>query len=325
MTVIPGRKSTSFFSRPVLYIAAVYGLPVLLPTLSGLLLGVLAVPVAYLLSTEGTNQGILTLRNSLLLAGGVALLSGRLEMFLFVLTLPPLGYSLYLNGSSGKDEAAAGGYGALTLGTSWLLFWILYGVLTGIHPYEHLVTMLDRGFVAAYEMYKTSNEISAEMQENLGRVISELRTLIPAILPGLLVCTVLITAWMNQVVWNSILLHRYPDKAPWPPYSRWRLPEQLIWLPITATMLFLFGTGILKGIALNVLLITAVVYFFQGLAVVIHLLAKWNVPRYFRILLYLMLVIQSYGLVFVSLLGIADIWFNLRPVRESLGPMDKEK
>lgn len=324
MTVTPGRKNASFFSRPVLYIAAVYCLPVLLPALSGLLLGVLAVPVAYLLLIEGADQGIITLRNSLLLTGGVAFLSGRFEIFLFVLTLLPLGYCLYLNGSHKKDEAATGGYGVLTLGGGWLVFWILYGILSGTHPYQQLVTMLDSGFVAAYEMYKTSSEISAEMQKDLAAVIFELRALVPVILPGLLACTVLITVWMNQLVWNSLLLHIYPDKAPWPPYSRWKLPEQLVWLPIVATMLLLLGGGRLKDIALNVLLITGVVYFFQGLAVFIHLLARWNVPRYFRILLYLMLIIQSYGLILVSLLGVADIWFNLRPVLDNAGTAGKE-
>ena len=323
MTEYPSRDGASFFTRPVLYIAAIYCLPLLLPTLFGLLLGLLAVPVAWLLTIRGAGQGTVILRNGLLLAGGVAFLSGRLEFFLFVLTMAPLGYSLYANGRSGRNEAVTGGYGVLTLGVCWLLFWILYGIFTGIHPYQHLVTMLDSGFAAAYEMYRTSNEISAEMLENLNIVISELRGLFPVILPGLLVCTVLITVWMNQAVWNSIVHHKYPAKAKWPVYSRWKLPEQLVWLPIVATIFFIAGSGLLKNIALNLLIISGVLYFFQGLAVFIHLLARWNVPRYFRILLYLMLIIQSYGLVLLSFLGIADIWLNLRPVTESPGASDK--
>ena len=59
---------------------------------------------------------------------------------------------------------------------------------------------------------------------------------------------------------------------------------------------------------------------FQGLAVFIHLLGRWKVPAYLRVLLYVMLVIQSYGLVLITLLGIGDTWMNLRPEKEDEPP-----
>lgn len=311
-----GRNSSPFFSRPVLLIAAIYFLPTLLPSLFGWLLGVLAVPVAYVLTVDGENQGIITLRNSLLLAGAAALLSGQLELLLFALTLFPLGYTLYACGRTKKSEAATGGYGVLAVGISWLFFWILYGITTGMHPYQHLVDMLDAGFAGTYELYRTNSDISAEIQADLARVITEIRALIPKILPGILCCTVLVTVWMNQVVLNSLLLRRHPDKAPWPVYSLWRLPEQLVWILISATVTFLLASGALKSLALNLILISGQIFFFQGLAVFIHLLGRWKVPGYLRVLLYFMLVIQSYGLILVTLLGVSDIWFNFRAPKE---------
>lgn len=311
-----GRNTSPFFSRSVLLIAAIYFLPSQVPSLFGWLLGVLAVPVAYVLTVDGVHQGIITLRNSLLLAGAVALLSGQLELLLFALTLFPLGYTLYTCGQTKKSEAATGGYGVLAVGISWLFFWTIYGIATGMHPYQHLVDMLDAGFAGAYELYRTNSDISAEIQADLASVITEIRKLIPKILPGILCCTALATVWMNQVVLNSLLLRFHPDKAPWPVYSLWRLPEQLIWVLIAATVTFLLTSGGLKSIALNLILISGMIFFFQGLAVFIHLLARWNVPGYLRVLLYFMLVIQSYGLILVTLLGVSDIWFNFRVPKE---------
>ncbi len=318
-----GWRGSPFFSRPVLIIAAVYFIPTLLPSLFGWLLGVLAVPVAYVLTVEGREQGMVTLRNSLLIAGVVALLTGQLELFLFTLTLVPLGYSLYICGQANRGEAETGGYGVLILATSWFVFWTIYGIFSGIEPYRHLVNLLDAGFAQTYELYRTNNELPAEMQARLATVIVELRELIPRILPGILCCSILVTVWMNQVVLNSLLLRRHPDKTKRPPYSYWKLPEQLVWVPIAATTLFLLGSNGLKDLGLNMILVSGVVYFFQGLAVFIHLLGRWKVPAYLRVLLYVMLVIQSYGLVLITLLGIGETWMNIRPEKES-GPPPQE-
>ncbi|HEB69286.1 MAG TPA: DUF2232 domain-containing protein [Desulfobulbus sp.] len=315
-----GWKRSPYISRSVLFIAAIYFIPTLLPSLFGWLLGVLAVPIAYVLTVEGYEQGIITLRNSLLIAGAGALLTGRLDLFLFTLTLVPLGYSLYSCGRANRNEAVTGGYGVLILGISWFIFWTIYGMFTGIQPYQHLVNLLDAGFVQTYELYRTNADLPAEMQAKLASVIAELRELIPRILPGILCCSVLVTVWMNQVVLNSLLRRRHPETTTRPPYSYWKLPEQLVWIPIAATVLFLLSDNRLKDLGLNVLLISGVVYFFQGLAVFIHLLGRWKVPPYLRILLYVMLVIQSYGLVLITLLGIGETWMNIRPEKENEPP-----
>lgn len=312
-----GWKGQTFFTRPVLFLAAIYFLPAILPSLFGWLLGVLGVPVAYILTAEGKEGGMITLRNGFFLAGVVALLVGKLEMLLFALTLFPLGYLLYRSGSAQWNESKSGGYGVLTMAGSWLFFWMLYGMITGIHPYQHLVDMLDAGFVQSYELYRTNSELSPEVQEDLSLVIPKIRELVPRILPGILCCMVILTVWMNQVVWNSLLLRYLPEKAPWPPYGYWKLPEQVVWVPIAATVLFLFGSGALKDIGLNLILISGVLYFFQGFAVFIHLLVRWNVPVYVRFLLYFILVVQSYGLVLLSLLGIGDIWLNFRKLDDN--------
>jgi len=301
------------FSRPVFALTAIYSIPVLLPSLFGWMLGMLAVPVAYILSQKGYKQSGNTLAISLLLACIVSFLTGRLLLFAAILPLIALGYGLYRSGQKQRSPVQAAAYGLATMVGCLLFFWLLYAQGTGNHPYHHLVTMIDAGIVSAGDVYRKSVDVPADMQEELAAVLAGMRELIPKILPALLISMLLVTVWMNQVLWNGLLLKTLPEQAPWQSYSTWKLPEQLIWLPICAGACYIFGPGSWEVIALNGLIISGVLYFFQGLAVFFHLLNRWKIPGYFRILLYGMLIIQSYGLILLSLLGVADIWLNLRP------------
>jgi len=221
------------------------------------------------------------------------------------------------------SPAAAGLRGVLYFSLTWIVFWAAYALLTGDNPYQQLVEIIDAGFIAAGEIYRQNSQLNMEMQLELTRVITGLRNLVPHILPGMLGGTILVTVWMNEVLFNQVLAKTLPDKKNWPPYSEWKLPDQLVWLPIGAALCYLAGPAGLHDLGINGLIVSGVLYFFQGLAVFLHMLDKWKVPAYLRIILYLLLVLQSYGLILLSLLGLADIWLNLRPVQGPPGSSDK--
>jgi uncharacterized protein YybS (DUF2232 family) len=108
-------------------------------------------------------------------------------------------------------------------------------------------------------------------------------------------------------------MHRLrPEETTWPQYSRWKLPERLVWIAIVGGILAVIGQGVLKNGGYCLVIISAILYFFQGLAVFIHLLDKWKVPGYLRIVLYVIVAVQSYGMLLLSVLGLADIWFDFR-------------
>ncbi len=305
-------------SRPVFALSVFYSIPILLPPLFVWMTGILAVPVAYICSRQGwSKEKGVTILAALLPAGILAFFTGRLPIFVALLPLAALGYSLFLSGQRKQSPAQAAACGLAVIAGCLTLCWLLYAQVTGTHPYQHLKAMIDAAIVSAGDMYRTSVDAPADMQAELDRVLESMRVVIPQILPAMLISILLVTVWMNQVLWNALLLKTDPDQAPWPPYSTWKLPEHLIWLPICAAACYIFGPGPWKIISLNALIISGVVYFFQGLAVFLHLLDRLKVPGYFRIILYGILVIQSYGLILLSLLGIGDIWFNLRPEPES--------
>ena len=304
--------ASAFFSGQTLMVATVYFLPVLVPALFGWMNMVLAVPAFYVLRVFGTRGGTTLLRNGLLLAALIALLLNQMGVFLFSLTMLPLGYSLDRSAALGEGPARAGARGAITLAATWIIFWTIYGLAAGMNPYSHLLQLLDTGFTQTFEAYKSNADLPADVLLDLDRVITELKLLIPRILPGVLACMVLMTVWMNMVAGNTLLLHRNPEKAPWSGYSGWQLPDQVVWLPIVALVLTLVGQGRIRDAGICLLLVAGLVYFFQGLAVFIHLLERWKVPRYLRLIFYFLLVIQSYGLIMLAVLGISDVWIDFR-------------
>ena len=101
----------------------------------------------------------------------------------------------------------------------------------------------------------------------------------------------------------------------WPPYSDWRLPDVAVWLVIASgTMLFL-PVGDVRLYGLNGLMVCAVLYFFQGLAVLGTLFNRWRVPPVVRILIYVLTIMQMYGLLFLSVLGLVDVWADFKKPR----------
>ncbi|VAW35832.1 hypothetical protein MNBD_DELTA04-742 [hydrothermal vent metagenome] len=301
-----------FFNGPTILLAVAFLLPALIPGLFGWTSGMMAIPVFYFLKVDGERQGGIEIRNSILLAGAGALVLQQLPVMLFSLTLIPLAYSLNRSAAAGEGEVRTGIRGVIVLGVSWLVFWAVYGIILSVNPYTHLLKTLDSGFAQLYEIYSQNGNLPADTLLNLEQVIHELRRLIPIILPGMLACSVIMTVWMNMVGANSLLQRLRPDLAPWRKYSHWRLPDRIVWLPIVAGVALTVGSGIVKNVAIGILLVSALLYFFQGLAVLIHLLDKWKVPLYIRILIYGIIVLQGYGLFVLVITGVADVWIDFR-------------
>jgi uncharacterized protein YybS (DUF2232 family) len=66
----------------------------------------------------------------------------------------------------------------------------------------------------------------------------------------------------------------------------------------------------------NILLIAAVGYFVQGLAVVAYFFHKNNVPRFLRSATYILIIFQQMFTVLVAALGLFDLWGDFRRLKK---------
>jgi hypothetical protein len=301
-----------FLNGQTLLVATAYILPGVAPSVFGWLNGLLAIPVFCLFMLYGYGRGLSFIRNGVLLSLAVSILLKQFPAALFSLAMVPLGYSFYRSAASEQSEWQTAVRGTLVLAGSWLFLWTAYGAVAGLNPYQQLLILMDDFFVQSFEYYRANEEITAEALFQIEQAFSSVRGLIPSVLPGLLLCSVILTVWLNLVGSVNVVSRLKPDTLPWQKYSKWRLPDWLIWIAIADVALIIAGPGQAAEIAYAIGLGCGLLYFFQGLAVMIHLLDKWKLPLYLRIVIYTVLILQGYSLLFLTVLGIADVWIDFR-------------
>jgi uncharacterized protein YybS (DUF2232 family) len=92
----------------------------------------------------------------------------------------------------------------------------------------------------------------------------------------------------------------------------WRMPDWVVWLVIAAGAMMIVPEEIVKIIGLNTLIVLLFLYLLQGLSIVQFFFKKKNIPRYLRALFYALIVLYQYLLVFISAIGLFDIWVDFR-------------
>ncbi|MFO1464457.1 MAG: DUF2232 domain-containing protein [bacterium] len=138
------------------------------------------------------------------------------------------------------------------------------------------------------------------------------------LLPAMVVNMVLFVTWLNVVAARRL----FGGLRPWFPslgaLKGWRLPFAGVWMVIVFAFLWIFDTYVLKVdwlklAAMNAFIVFALVYFFQGLAIVAFYLNRWGLSPMIRLVLYSILILFFQPLSFLLVaFGFFDSWFNFR-------------
>jgi len=99
-------------------------------------------------------------------------------------------------------------------------------------------------------------------------------------------------------------------------FKRFKNPEWMVWLLIAAGFSMLADQPIVTTPALNLLVVLAVLYFLQGLAVVSAIIARLSYAGMLRLGLYLILIFQPYVSALLVAVGIFDLWGDFRTPRK---------
>jgi len=142
-----------------------------------------------------------------------------------------------------------------------------------------------------------------------------MKTILPNILPSIMVSLALLIIWSSMLLGNKLVL-KFTGYRPWPDQQTWRLPDKLIWLFIGGAIITLLPVAPIRIFGSNVLICMGLIYLFQGFAVLSFFLHKWNVPQVVRFLLYAMMLFQSFGTVLLMIIGIGEVWFDLRRLKK---------
>jgi len=146
---------------------------------------------------------------------------------------------------------------------------------------------------------------------------AEAEAVLQRLLPGLVVTNSGLVAWLNVVLVRQLTVLGTGEKLE-PPLYNYALPEWLIFGALGAGFLLLAPLAPLRTVCLNLLLILAVLYFCQGVAVVATWFNRLGLPRILRIIGYPLMFMNPLFFLIITL-GVLDLWLDFRRLHRQPG------
>jgi uncharacterized protein YybS (DUF2232 family) len=143
---------------------------------------------------------------------------------------------------------------------------------------------------------------------------AQVEALLQRLLPGLLVTNMAMVAWLNVVLSRQLtVLLRWGTADP--PLYHWAAPEWLIFVLLGSGFLLLVPVTGARFFGLNLLMVVAVLYFCQGVAVVATWFHRLGLPRLLRMIGYPLLFLNPFFFVIITL-GLLDLWLDFRRLHQ---------
>jgi uncharacterized protein YybS (DUF2232 family) len=143
-----------------------------------------------------------------------------------------------------------------------------------------------------------------------GAAPEQVEALLQSLLPGLMVNNMALVAWLNVVLSRQLIFLGGGGEAD-PPLYHWSAPEWLIFVLLGAGFLLLVPLAGARFLGLNLLIVVAVLYFGQGVAVVATWFQRLGLPRLLRMIGYPLLFLNPFFFVIITL-GLMDLWLDFR-------------
>jgi uncharacterized protein YybS (DUF2232 family) len=171
-----------------------------------------------------------------------------------------------------------------------------------------------------------SGEIMATVRQVLGDAAGKTSPVLPGVsqanmevvlqrlLPGLVVANTGLVAWLNVVLARQIA--RFLGwGAPEAPMCNWTVPEWLIFVVLGTGFLLLIPLSWVRFLSLNLLLVLALLYFCQGVAVVATWFNRLSLPWFMRLIGYPLLFLNPFFFLIITL-GLIDLWLDFRRLHQ---------
>ena len=229
-------------------------------------------------------------------------------LYLFQAGLLPLLMAEFLRRGEGGGRSIAGAVAGVAILT--VLTASAYTLRSGINLDE----LVRKGIAASINQTAALYQKGGFSGEEMSAIQDALRqsgVLIGTIYPALLLLLAVAFAGLNLS-----LLRRNLGRLRQPPelgaFSTYRNPDNLIWLVIVPGFCLLLDNPLVYQGALNTLIVALGLYFIQGLAIIVMFFDRYAVAPLMRGFFYVLLTLQPYLAIGVTVLGLFDLWANFR-------------
>jgi len=298
-------------SAPGLFALALTSSFLFLPLIGELAIFILPAPVAFQRSRYGTGPASFTSAICVALVAGAAGVSG---ITLSVAGLCLVGLVVGDSMQKGEPFDVAVFKGAIGPVIICALLAGAYFLIKGQDPWALLYSGMDKSVTQAVDIYRRMGISQADI-DNMLPTMRLVTRVVRDYLPAIVVCGAAMTSFVN-----AILTARYARRvgvSGWPskPPSAWTVPDHVVWGVVASGFLMLPDITELRLVSGNFLAVFAVVYFFQGMAVIETLFDRLKLGRVFRVVSYVVALTQPYIVAMLAVLGLADMWADFRKIR----------
>lgn len=179
-----------------------------------------------------------------------------------------------------------------------------------------MMEQIEQSVASSLKIYRETGSSTNEI-DNIKLFSDKLASVIISSIPALMIVSSSFGVLLNYVVVKRIW-NRYAGNGNYfenEDIEKWAANEHIIWLLIVSGMLLLIPGEGLNTIGLNLLIVSLLIYFYQGIAVVLFYMRKKAFPFFLKVIVYLLIIIQPLLLFFVILLGIFDVWADFRKLK----------
>jgi uncharacterized protein YybS (DUF2232 family) len=138
-----------------------------------------------------------------------------------------------------------------------------------------------------------------------------------SLLPALVITNTGLVAWINVILGRQLLVLLKGEK-PEPPLYYWSAPEWLIFPVLALGFLLLVPVPLVRQVSLNLLIVAALLYFCQGVAVVAAWFQRFRLPLIVRCIGYPLIFLHPMFMMCITTLGLLDLWLDFRRLHQPL-------
>ena len=274
-------------------------------------MGLLLTPaVLYLHSRHGLFTGKRIVLCALVLSVPLALGLSSLSNLLLSVPFFVAGIVLAASASRGDGPVLSLAKAALTLAVLWAMLLLAASLLTGKNIYQDLVTSLQGALLEAAR-YSVSSGASTETQAMVTETLTQAARLVPVVFPAMMLVPALLTPFVAILLCNAVEGLRGLE-CRWIDFRLWRLPDFLIWIAIVLAAACWMLDGLPSLVAINALILAALAYAMQGLAMIKFFFDSRRLPLVAQCILIFLVVSQSFGLMALAILGLIEVWADFR-------------
>jgi uncharacterized protein YybS (DUF2232 family) len=248
-------------------------------------------------------------------------LAGPLTGLLILVTFAPMGLVLGIGARQGWQPARVILLGTLVSSVSTAVsFMGLMGGPGFAATFKETSATMDRSIAMATEFYERFGMSKAQIDAMAGPM-RELAKIFPYVLPGILVASAGMAAWLNYEVGRRVLKRFGYQLMALPPMGTWRVPYWVIWLwPLSSLLLLVslqMGKPVLsETIGSSTQMLVMMVLAFNGLLAVWVILGNLELTKAERTIAMVFLVSMSTAVPLINylavLLGLLDSVLKVR-------------